>query len=332
MDLALNTSGNKPAITVIIALYKGEAMMHNMIVCILEQTFQDFELILVNDGSPDRSGELADKYAANDKRIKVIHKENEGLAMARNDALRIAAGKYSIQFDQDDWVDKEYLGELYRVAEEENADMVICDYFHNDKYRQTYCTQKPSSLDHWSVLEDIVTGKLFGYCWNKLIKNSVYRDYNVIYPKEFYGCEDQYGMCQILKHNVKVAYLPKAFYHYVYVAGSLSRYYDEKTLANDILCKNMFVDLLNNTPSKASVLKEKTKAIVYRAFLLGKDIYSSEEFKQQFSQYKKYFETNDVETVLCRLSLNGHYKLARKIFSTLFSLKQAYKKFRYGII
>lgn len=329
---SMSTEVKEPLITVIICLYKGEDSMSRMIDCILQQTLKCFQLILVDDGSPDKSGEIADEYQKKDNRILVIHQKNQGLAEARNNALKQARGKYSIQFDQDDWVSQDCLEELYHMAESENADMVICDYFHNDEYRQTYCKQAPTSLDHWSVLEDIVTGKLFGYCWNKLIKNSVYRDYNVIYPKEFYGCEDQYGMCRILKHNIKVAYLPKAFYHYVYAVNSLSRYYDEETLANDILCRDMFVDLLSDTPSEVSALKEKTKAIVYRAFLFGKDIYSSEEFKLRFSQYKRYFETNGVETFLLRLSLNGHYKLARNIYSTLFCLKQAHKKFRYGII
>lgn len=332
MNLPSNTPDNKPAITVIIALYKGEAMMHSMIACILNQTFQDFELILVDDGSPDRSGEIADKYATKDNRIKVIHKENEGLAMARNDALRIAAGKYSIQFDQDDWVDKEYLGELYRLAEEENADMVICDYFHNDEYRQTYCTQKPSSLEHWSVLEDIVTGKLFGYCWNKLIRNSVYRDYNVIYPKEFYGCEDQYGMCQMLKHNIKIAYLPKAYYHYVYVTGSLSRYYDGNTYQNDIVCRDMFFSLLKDTPMAMTVYNVKSLAILNRAFLLGKNVYTSREFKKRFYEYKCYIRGNILEYLFSILSLYGMYCLARNIFGGLFFMKQQYKKIKYYYI
>lgn len=322
-------SSAPPAITVIIALYKGESTMSRMADCVLAQSFQDFELILVDDGSPDRSGEIADKYAAKDNRIKVIHKENEGLAMARNDALRIARGKYSIQFDQDDWVSQDCLEELYHMAESENADMVICDYFHNDEYRQTYCKQAPTSLDHWSVLEDIVTGKLFGYCWNKLIKNSVYRDYNVIYPKEFYGCEDQYGMCQMLKHNIKIAYLPKAYYHYIYVTGSLSRYYDGNTYQNDIVCRDMFFFLLKDTPSMDSAYNAKSFSILGRAFLFGRNVYTSREFKKRFYSYKCYIQGGMLESFLYWLSLHGMYHLARSVFGFLFLMKQKYKKMFY---
>lgn len=319
-----------PAITVVMSLYKGEKTMGRMIESILSQTFNNFELILIDDGSPDRSGEIADEYALKDKRIRVIHKQNGGLAMARNDALKVARGEYSIQFDQDDWVDNSCLSDLYRMAKDENADMVICDYFHNDRYRQKYGIQKPTSLSHWDVLEDVVTGKLFGYCWNKLIRNEIYRKYKVEYPKEFYGCEDQYGMCQLLRQDIKVAYLSKAYYHYVYVEGSLSRHYDNGTLRNDVLCRDMFVTLLKDTPSGQSAYRTKSFAILYRAFLFGKTLYTSKEFRSKFSQYDEFIQGGSLDKFLYHLSLSGYYHLARSVFSVLYSLKQLYKKIIYS--
>ena len=82
-----------PSITVIICMYKGEATVSRMIDCVLNQTFKDFELILVDDGSPDRCGEIAEEYAKKDSRVRVLHKPNGGLADARNKALAIAQGK-----------------------------------------------------------------------------------------------------------------------------------------------------------------------------------------------------------------------------------------------
>ena len=149
-----------PSITVIICMYKGEATVSRMIDCVLNQTFKDFELILVDDGSPDRCGEIAEEYAQKDSRVRVLHKPNG---------------------DQDDWVELNCLEEMYAKAKEENADMLICDYYHNDQYRQSYGKQTPTALDHWSVLEDVVSGKLYGYCWNKLIRLDVYKKYNVLW-------------------------------------------------------------------------------------------------------------------------------------------------------
>ena len=268
-------SVSNPSITVIIALYKGEETMERMITCVLNQTFQDFEIILVDDGSPDRSGEIADQYASVDNRIRVIHKKNEGLAMARNDALAIARGEYSIQFDQDDWVENSCLKEMYLTAKQQDADMVICDYFHNDKYKQTYTTQKPSGLDHFSVLEDILLGKLFGYCWNKLIRTSIYHTFNIKYPKEFYGCEDQYGMA--------------------------------------------------DTPFGELAYQVKTSALVSRAFLFGKNTYSSKQFRNKFSIYRNSYSATLTARIFYRLALLN-YHFSRNMFAFFYSVKQLYKK------
>ena len=315
-----------PAITVIICMYKGEETVSRMIDCVLNQTFKDFELILVDDGSPDRCGEIADEYAKKDERVQVLHKPNGGLADARNKALEIANGEYTIQFDQDDWVELNSLEEMYAEAKKQDADMLICDYYHNDQYRQKYAKQTPTALDHWSVLEDVVSGKLFGYCWNKLIRLDIYKRYNVKFPLEFYGCEDQYGMCQILKHDIKISYLPKAYLHYVFVVGSLSRHYDEKTYKNDLMVRDMFTSLLKDTPSANTAFESKSSSIYTRAFILGQKQYSSSGFKEMFSEYNQYVKASGIERILYSLSAKGYYQFARRVFSILFGVKQLYKK------
>ena len=315
-----------PAITVIICMYKGEAPVSRMIDCVLNQTFKDFELILVDDGSPDRCGEIAEEYAQKDSRVCVLHKPNGGLADARNKALEIATGEYTIQFDQDDWVEPNCLEEMYAKAKEDDADMLICDYYHNDQYRQSYGKQTPTALDHWSVLEDIVSGKLYGYCWNKLIRLNIYKKYDVKFPIEFYGCEDQYGMCQILKHDVRISYLAKAYCHYVYAQGSLSRHYDERTYQNDVLVREMFTSLLKGTPSEETAYRCKSSAIISRAYLFGRNFYSSRTFKSQFAPYKEYVSKTSIEGRLIDLSLKGYYQLARRFFGLLFDVKQIYKR------
>lgn len=316
---------SSPAITVIINMYKGEATVSRMIDCVLNQTFKDFELILVDDGSPDRCGEIAEEYAKRDERVRVLHKPNGGLADARNHALEIAKGEYTIQFDQDDWLELNCLEEMYAKAKEDNADMVICDYYHNDEYSQTYGKQTPTALDHYSVLKDVLTGVLCGYCWNKLIKHEVYKRYGVKFPTEFYGCEDQYGICQILIHDIKIAYLPKAFCHYVYVQGSLSRHYDEKTFQNDLVVRDMFTQLLVDTPMKKIAFRSKSAGIYERAFLFGKDIYSSSQFKESFKEYFPYIQSHGIMKCMYSLSQQGHYQLARRVFDILFEGKQIYK-------
>lgn len=317
-----NTS---PAITVIICMYKGEETVSRMIDCVLNQTFRDFELILVDDGSPDRCGEIADEYAQKDERVRVLHKPNGGLADARNKALEIAKGEYTIQFDQDDWVELNCLEEMYAEAKKQDADMLICDYYQNDGSNDIYIRQKPYALNHWRVLEDILRNRLYGFCWNKLIRLDVYRRFDVQFPLDIYGCEDQYSMCKMLKNQLKIGYLPQAFCHYVAVSGSLSRHYDEKTYENDLLIRKMFVNLLADTPYKNLAFERKTSYMFGRAFMFGYKWFNSKRFVEEFGEYEDLIFTvprSRTYNYFYWLSFRGYYRFARSLFGFLFSIKK----------
>ncbi len=98
-----------PTISVIVPVYNAESTLQRCVDSILAQTFEDFELILINDGSKDQSGDICDEYAAKDSRVKVIHKPNGGVSSARNAGLRIAHGEYIAFIDSDDYIDNDYL-------------------------------------------------------------------------------------------------------------------------------------------------------------------------------------------------------------------------------
>lgn len=115
-----------PKISIIVPVYNVEEYIHRCIDSILAQTFTDFELILVNDGSPDQCGKICDEYAENDSRIKVIHKKNGGLSDARNAGLEIAQGEYIGFVDSDDWIEADMYNILYQNAIQFDADISIC--------------------------------------------------------------------------------------------------------------------------------------------------------------------------------------------------------------
>ena len=121
-----------PIIRIIIPVYKAEGHLHRCVDSILAQSFTDFELLLVDDGSPDGSGKICDEYAAKDSRVKVLHKQNGGVSSARQTGIENAAGEYTIHADPDDWIEPTMLEELYNKATEEDADMVMCDYFFDE--------------------------------------------------------------------------------------------------------------------------------------------------------------------------------------------------------
>ena len=122
-----------PRISVIVPIYKVEQYLPRCIDSILAQTFTDFELILVDDGSPDNCGAICDEYAAKDSRIRVIHKENQGLVAARNAGIDASSGEWIAFVDSDDWIHKDYLKILYSGALDE-TEIVICGCVITDEY------------------------------------------------------------------------------------------------------------------------------------------------------------------------------------------------------
>lgn len=117
---------NKPKISVIMLTYNREQLVTRAIESILAQTETDFEFIIVDNGSSDRSGFLADEYAARDKRIRVFHRERGNIGAGRNTGLEVARGEYTAFIDDDDWAEPDFLEFLYRLAAENDADVSIC--------------------------------------------------------------------------------------------------------------------------------------------------------------------------------------------------------------
>lgn len=117
-----------PVISIIVPVYKVEKYIDKCINSILKQSFEDFELILIDDGSPDNCPALCDKYALLDDRIKVVHKKNGGLSSARNAGIDVAKGEFLGFIDSDDWIDNDMYEILYNLAIKYNADIVECSY------------------------------------------------------------------------------------------------------------------------------------------------------------------------------------------------------------
>lgn len=317
-----------PAISVIVPIYNMEKLMRKCLDSILAQSFQDYECLLIDDGSKDNSPAICDEYAAKDSRFTAYHKPNGGLSDARNYGIERAQGDYTIFFDPDDWVDADCLKDMYAKAQETDADMVMCDYFNEDLYQSKYCRQQPTSLSYNDVLCDVIVGKLYGFTWNKLLKRYLYIRYELVYPFGMYGCEDQYTMCKLLKNDIKIAYLSKAYYHYMHYGNETqSRRYDESTYEHDVKIREMFVSLFSDRHLQQLAYDIKSYDIFLRAFHFGHHLYSSKSFKERFSSYKLESETDTPFMMfLYKLSKNGSYQFASYIFHSLFHIKQFLKK------
>ena len=321
----------KPIISVIVPIYNMEKLMRKCLDSIMAQTFQDYECLLIDDGSKDNSPVICDEYAARDSRFTAYHKPNGGLSDARNYGLARADGYYTIFFDPDDWVDEDCLKDLYTKAQKTNADMVICDYFNQDPYQIKYVKQEPTSLNHHDVLKDMIVGKLFGFTWNKLIKRDLYSRFNLQYIVGMYGCEDQYTMCKLLKNDIKIASLPQAYYHYMhYGQDSLSRHYDETTYQHDLRIRDLFVEIVKEDENlKRIAWEKKSLYVVTRAFIYGRKCFSNQHFKRSFNNYKNLIRASETPIIVkipAYLSCYGGYRLWNKLFWNGFQVKQYIKK------
>lgn len=237
---------DSPAISVIVAVYKAESYLRKCLDSLCAQTFKDFEVLLVDDGSPDGSGAICDEYAASDSRFRVFHKENGGVSSARQCGIDHARGEYTIHADPDDWVEPDMLAQLYAKAKAENADMVICDYYVDARGKSRRVAQRPSALDHETVLRELFQ-QLHGSCCNKLVKRACYSEYRVAFPLELSFCEDLYVNAALLCHDLRVAYLPQAFYHYVQNSNPTSLTYSnsDKLLFQKIELHRLLKEILS---------------------------------------------------------------------------------------
>lgn len=302
-------SMNMPRVSIIVPVYKAEAYLHRCVDSVLAQTFTDFELLLIDDGSPDRSGEICDEYAQKDSRIRVIHKTNGGVSSARQRGQDVACGKYTIHVDPDDWVEPTMLEELYQKAKDDNADMVICDYYTNEGSQQNYIKQEPTKLDDNVVLYELFQ-QLHGSCWNKLVKRACYIG-KANFPKGINCCEDLIWCILVLKCKPKISYLGKAYYHYmITTTDSQSKSVSAERSLQDLKMLHMLESLLcDNKAVLIAMYKRIVPYVMKRA--MKTNSFDSSYFKNNFRRYSKWIITSSNHSLILRLvclsAANGFY-------------------------
>jgi glycosyltransferase involved in cell wall biosynthesis len=216
-----------PKISIIVPVYNVEHYLKRCIDSILAQRFEDFELILVDDGSQDNSGKICEGYSKFDNRIKVIHKENGGVSSARNVGIGIAKGEYIGFVDSDDFIHKRMYEMLYSYGVKHEADIVICDYLEVSE-KEIYDTEndipKFNEKNYSSIesLNQLYTDNYvrFVIVCNRLFKKYLFNDLKFIEGKRY---EDELIAHRILFKSSKVTYLPIKLYYYLHRKDSFMR-------------------------------------------------------------------------------------------------------------
>lgn len=211
-----------PKISIIVPIYNVEDYLPRCIDSILAQTFSDFELILVDDGSPDNCGEICDEYAKKDDRIVVIHKENGGLADARNAGIAVAKGEYFGFIDSDDWIDPNMYQVLYNIATKNDADISECSFAQCSDNITINQPQKivEKEFTKEDAIIQLYSGDVYGtiVVWNKLYRNVLFNELKFQTGKI---CEDQYIIPKLFYSANRIVSCDYIGYYYFYRENSI---------------------------------------------------------------------------------------------------------------
>ncbi len=227
--------GLSPAISVIVPVYKAEQYLPRCIESLLAQTFSDYEVLLIDDGSPDRSGEICDEYAQGDSRIRVFHQKNQGVSAARNKGLQEARGTYIGFVDPDDWVLPDYLQHLHdAILPERGAGLAMAGFRQYTVSGE--CLGGKQLPDKFFSADDIPEAfqkyqiYRIGYVWSKLFRTSLIREHSLSFDTRIRCLEDQLFTYQYLLKCDYVATSGNQDYIYIKYPKSLSaslQTYDE---------------------------------------------------------------------------------------------------------
>ena len=204
---------SNPQISVIVAVYNAASTLPRTIASLQAQTFADFEVLLLDDGSTDDSPRIIDDISAADSRFHAFHKANEGVGTTRRRGMELAQGDYVVHVDPDDWIEPEMFAEMHAKALATDADMVICDFIEERGSKSVVRREEPTATDSASLLAEMMT-RLHGGCSNKLLRLAFCRDHAINFIDGLNYGEDKLLVTRLVRAGARVAYVPRAFYHY----------------------------------------------------------------------------------------------------------------------
>lgn len=293
-------------VSIIVPIYNAQKYIDVCLESIIKQTYQDFELILVDDGSQDASGRICDLYAKKDQRITVYHRENHGVSASRNFGLAHARGKYVLFVDADDSIEPDMLKRCIGLADENKADLVICSfryYMRDENNRMVenslacdFCGEGREIFNLWFTT--LVEKEILNPPWNKLIKKELLDNNRIQFNEEFSICEDMTFSTQLLAASRKTVLTGDMLYnYYIRSSGTLVfRFHD-----NYFEALTHFYDTAYRYCKKFKINSTQTKILntlyVNLTIMFIKQIYTKSPWNNR-SRYKKIIEIGKEEKLL----------------------------------
>lgn len=283
------TTDCSPIVSVVVPVYRAERYIERCVKSILDQTESDIELWLIDDGSPDRCGDICDAFAQADARVHVLHKQNAGVSAARNDGIARASGKYVAFVDADDYIEPDMLSSLIKLSEQTTADISICGYYL--EHTQEQKTAKLCCGDGVYCQADVkkLFSKFFGKdcsglasMWNKLYLRSFLKAQNIRVEENLQRAEDFWFNVKAIKHAACISVTSAPLYHYVQNEESVMHRYRE----------TQFDDWTQNRKRLLALANEHEISLQSSDFYF-RYVYNSVLFLRQIlsqSNYEKFYE------------------------------------------
>lgn len=261
-------------VSILMPVYNGENYIEDTVEQIINQTYDNWELIIVNDGSTDKTKSICEKLKQRDSRIKVINKENTGVSHTRNIALTNANEEYIAFVDSDDYIDEKYLEILINTLKENNADISICGFVErkisnslkDDKLRTYY----PKKYLHINEMKDLImdfgNSELLNPLWNKLYKKSIIKKHNLKFKDNIKTGEDLIFNLEYFTHINKLSFTRECLYYYIRRNNnSITYQYVENMYEKGLEIHSSLEEFLKNM----NFYTEENKSILYGNHLIG---------------------------------------------------------------
>lgn len=321
----------KPLVSIIVPVYKvPEQYLRKCIESLINQTLQNIEILLVDDGSPDDCGEICDTYAKKDERIKVLHKENGGLSSARNYGCKYATGKWVMFVDGDDWIDPAMCKDMYYTVQENNVQLVMCGMskdYGRTSVNYKYPLKENSIYDKegckWLQQQLLVFTSNIAVAYAKLINRNLLIE-NQIFHDEILrqGAEGLEFNLRLFEKLESAIFINKPFYHYIYNDNSISASHNEENHEFVIRCFEKIKKFIDSSENRERLVPWFDNRLLYVIITTAISGYFNpsniEPYKDKKRKYKAYLQKKIVQDALKTTNTKGIGK-QRKI--VLFLIK-----------
>ena len=318
-----------PKVSILVPVYNVEKYIERCAISLFEQTFDDIEYVFVNDCTPDNSIEILqtilERYPNRASHIKIIHHEiNKGLAGARNTAVKNAAGDYILHVDSDDYIELNAIEELYKTAINDNADIVVFDFF------LEWGSTKKLVVQNWDEDKFIFINKILSVdampsVWNKFFKRSLYYENNIQVQEGINFGEDFVTTPKLIYHSKKISKVSNPFYHYIQTnTSSYTKSFNKKSIDN-IICSlenltKFFKSKTDYNKFQESLLISKLRKKI--EFVFNSDV---DYWDELFFVFPEVNELNDLNFLTIReriiyFFITNNSKFGLKIYKKFYNI------------